>query len=242
MKITARSWLVALLLIVGVMAVLLTVRRRQQPSTTQGVTPAPVAVVPGAPLTVTSEPSGAANRYRALRDDPRPAVRKFAEFAAVANLYDLDPQIVGYIAQTNQHGRVSVVFDTPTHTVSVKSDRMDLVRHGTASTVAHMDRNHMAIRQWYQCTGTWSEEAALKETIAILERLGDAEALAQIQGGKHEVVAPRSTVRDPNGNQVQVTPFYRVRLKNEKGRDVIRAEYRMGSNGPAGLVDWWNWP
>jgi hypothetical protein len=52
----------------------------------------------GAPLTATSEPSGAADRFRALREDARPEVRKLGELAAAANLYNFDPTIVGFRA------------------------------------------------------------------------------------------------------------------------------------------------
>jgi hypothetical protein len=179
---------------------------------------------------------------RALHEDPRPEVQKFAQLAAVANLYNLDPTIVGWIARTNRNGKVSVVFDTPTHTVSVMGDRMNLVRSGMDSSVAHMDTNNTAATRFYQCTGTWTEEAAIKEAISILERTGDEKKLAMIKNGKHEVDAERLPARDPNGNQVEVTPFYTVHLKDETGEDRVRAQFRMGSNGPVGLVDWWNWP
>src|SRR5204862_1584144 len=81
---------------------------------------------------------------RVLHEDPRPEVQKFAQLAAVANLYNLDPTIVGWLARTNRNGKVSVVFDTPAHTVSVMGDRMDLVRSGMDSSVAHMDSNNTA--------------------------------------------------------------------------------------------------
>ncbi|HEY0551709.1 MAG TPA: hypothetical protein VGF13_19040, partial [Verrucomicrobiae bacterium] len=71
-------------------------------------------------------------------------MRKFAELATIANLYNFDPYIVDFVATTNRNGKVSVVFDTSTHTVSVIGGRIDLVRSGMDSSVAHMDTNHIA--------------------------------------------------------------------------------------------------
>jgi hypothetical protein len=121
-------------------------------------------------------------------------------------------------------------------------ERMDLVRSGMDSSGAPMDTNRTASRLFYQCTGKWTKEAAIAETIGILERLGDRQKLDMIKGGTHEVDMDSLTVRAPDGNQIEVTPFYTVHLKDAGGDDRVRAQFRMGTNGPAGLVDWWNWP
>lgn len=179
---------------------------------------------------------------RQLREDTRPEVRLFAELAAVANFHNLDTHVVEFEAKTNRYGAVRVTFSTPTHIVDVAGGKVMKAASGMDSVTAHMDTNHIAMKSWYQCTGTWTKEAAIRETVGILERLGDQKKLEMIKNGKHEARAEELNVRDPNGQSVQVTPFYTVSLLDEKGDRVVGAQFRMGSNGPAGLVDWWNWP
>lgn len=169
--------------------------------------------------------------------DPRPEVQLLYKMAMAANLYDFNPQIVGI--RTNAKPKL-IDVGTPTHGACLAGGRLErLYSYYNGSDTR---RKPEAANQWYRCTGKWSEVAAITETLEILRRLGDSEALAAIVGGRQKCEAYPLRVTTPDGNQMEVTPFYKVELSDKNGRTVVQAEFRMGTNGPAGLTDWYCWP
>jgi hypothetical protein len=72
--------------------------------------------------------------------------------------------------------------------------------------------------------------------------LGQSDALAQVTNGTHEYEAVEFDLRSPDGKIVKAAPFRKVTLNNPSGRMVVEAEFRMGTNGPAGVTSWYCWP
>ncbi len=181
--------------------------------------------------------STAETRKLQLPDDPRPEVQLLYRMAVAANLYNFNPEILGIRTNTKPK---TIDVGTPTHGACIAGGRLErLYSYYDGSDTR---RKPEAANDWYQSTGKWSEQAAIIETLEILRRLNDTEALDAISGGgqKCEAHSLRVTARD--GKQVEVTPFYRVELSNVNGRNVVQAEFRIGTNGPVGLTDWYCWP
>jgi hypothetical protein len=92
---------------------------------------------------------------------------------------------------------------------------------------------------WHKLTGTWTEQEAIAETRAILQRLGAKGTLASATVATYE--APALPVAGPDGKPVERTPFAHVYLHNTNGNMLVQAQYRLEASGP-GLVRWWHWP
>lgn len=157
------------------------------------------------------------------------------EFAVAARLYRFDPTISYYRSNTTSLDRVGL--ETPTHSA--------LFVRGVLRTVesfydsSDTDNKAQVVKQWYQCTGTWSEAAAIKETRDILRRLEKTNTLADVLAGWHEYKAEEVIVRQPDGKKVKVTPFPVVRMFHKDGALRVRVEFRMGTDGPAGVTCWY---
>ena len=63
-----------------------------------------------------------------------------------------------------------------------------------------------------------------------------------LEAKKHDYENEKMRVKTPAGDTVTVTPFPTVRLYDKTGRVRVKAEYRMGTNGPAGLTRWFYMP
>ena len=167
----------------------------------------------------------------ALPKDDRPEVKTLYNFANEISLYNFNPEII--VCQTNQKFREMEVA-TPTHSA-------EIVRGFVFSLHSHYDssdtRGHTnAMKEWYKCTGTWPEKDAVRETLDLLRRLGRTGVADVLAGGPHEFEAEPIRVPTPDGRMVKVTPFATIHF--HEGNNVLQAEYRMGSNGPAGLTRW----
>lgn len=181
--------------------------------------------------------SPAVTRKVQLPDDPRPEVQLLYRMAVAANLYNFSPEIVGI--RTNTKPKI-IDIGTPTHGACIAGGRLErLYSYYDGSDTR---RKPEGANDWYHCTGKWSEQAAIIETLEILRRLNDTEALNAIAGGGQKCEAYPLRIATPEGKQVEVIPFYRVELSNVNGRNVVQAEFRIGTNGPVGLTDWYCWP
>lgn len=163
--------------------------------------------------------------------DDRPEVQALYRFANAAKIFNFNPEIIA--CQTNQKMRL-MELATPTHDV-------EIVRGFTWFLASREDgsdtrANPAAVKDWYQCTGTWNEKAAVEETLAILKRLGREEIAGRLAEGSYEYEADSVRVLTPDGESVEVTPFAKIKLKSDS--IVLHAQYRMGTNGPAGLTRW----
>ena len=186
--------------------------------------------------TLTNEALGATNKWP---DDPRPAAQQFFQFAKAAQLYHFDPVVTYYKEELpTNHGKI-INVGTSTHETEILGGNL-------INAYSYRDRSHSSddypevMKEWYLCTGTWTEKEAVDETLAILQRLGDTETLRAVQIGRHEYHNGRYPATTPTGERVMVYPFPTVRLFDSSNHLRVIAEYRMGTNGPVGLVDWFH--
>lgn len=164
------------------------------------------------------------------------SISKAAALSRAAKLFNFDPSVTGFRAETNRAGW-HVVYNTPTHVVDVMRGRLNKLM---ALSDNSSPREREAIKRWHECTARWSEADAVQETKAILTRLGETGTLKDIASGRHEYQAVEITVSTPDGQKIKVAPFPTVRLYDANDVLRVKAEFRMGSNGVAGLTDWFH--
>jgi len=172
--------------------------------------------------------------------DSRPEVQTFYRFAEAANLYNFDPKIIALV--TNDSPSL-IDLGTPTHGASIFGGTGGVggKLHNVHSYFEGSDdrRKPEVADLWYQCTGTWTEAEAVAETYEILRKMGENELLKRLQAvNKHEFRNENYHVQTPDGKTIMVTPFPQVILYDETGGVSVKAEFRMGPNGPAGLTRW----
>ena len=170
-------------------------------------------------------------------DDPRTEVQLLYKLAKAADFYDFNPEIIYH--KNNDRPRM-IDLGTPTHGATITRGLVDRAYSYYAGSDTR--RKPEAANDWYQCTGKWSKEEAIAKTFKILERLGETSVLAKLYEGRGECESVEFSVLKPDGEQIKVTPFYNVALFDKSGRRIVRVEYRMGTNGLAGLTDWHYWP
>lgn len=164
------------------------------------------------------------------------SISKSAALARAAKLFNFDSSVTGFRVETNRAGW-HVVYNTPTHVVDVMRGRLNKLM---ALNDNSSPRDRAAVKRWHECTARWSEADAVQETKAILTRLGETETLKDIATGRHEYQAVEITVGTPDGQKIKVAPFPTVRLYDANDVLRVKAEFRMGSNGMAGLTDWFH--
>ncbi len=166
------------------------------------------------------------------------ASEKVLELTRAAKFYKYDPTILAYQEQTNRNGHY-VVFSTPSHAAQVLNGKVLKMMsfHDNSNADA---RDPDAAKSWYQCTGTWSEEEAVNETLELLKRLQDTNTLNAVAAGRREFKAVPISVTTPGGEKVRVSPFPTVRLYDADNILRVKAEYRAGATGVVGLTDWFN--
>lgn len=170
--------------------------------------------------------------------DNRSEVQTLYQFAKVANLYNFDPKIIAFLTNDNPS---LIDIGTPTHGVSFFGrGKIRGKLHLVASNYDGSDDRAKpdVAKQWYQCTGTWTEVEAVAATYEILLKMGETNLVNELKGfNEHEFENYEYNVETPDGRKITVTPFPRVTLY--KGGNVsVRAEFRMGTNGPVGLTRW----
>jgi hypothetical protein len=102
-------------------------------------------------------------------------------------------------------------------------------------------RNPGAAASWYQATGTWSEDEAVRETFRLMEEVGIPTNIVV----RHRFHASAMTVSDPSGASVRVRPFYSVQMCSSSDDDYsyfLGVEYRMGNTPPGKVTEWFSWP
>ena len=162
----------------------------------------------------------------------RPWIEKLSDFATKGNLYNYNPELVGWRQETNRVGWW-VNLQTKSHNAEFYNGKLIVV----ASLYDGSDerRRPEVMDEWYRCTARWSEKEAVETTIAILRNLGDTGRLAEALKAPVEYRAPTLQLKAPDGTTVEATPFPKVSIG-----DLVSAEYRMGSTGVLGLVRWFN--
>jgi len=172
---------------------------------------------------------------------PPKFIAEVNRFIAAANpfggLKEIKPEEV--LGVNNDGGRFT--FATKTHlaeffTKGLKEPRLhNFIATEDASNPVLPPREKVeAQRQWYKATGKWSEDAALAETLRIVSALQMPIVVA-----KHEAKAHKFRLKNPQGEMVEVTPFYSVELFDAAGHRLVSAEFRMGESGPGQLTTWW---
>lgn len=171
-----------------------------------------------------------------LIEVPPGLIAELNRFIALARPYGLEGPITPVdITYVTNHPKNEVIFETKTHLAEFFGTRLHhfLAMHDMSNPVADPETKKEAMNKWYQATAPWTEKEALEETHRILERLG-----IRASWEKQESRPFTITVRNPQGEAVQVTPFYSVTLEGPKG--TIMAEFRMGQSGRGRLTEWFN--
>lgn len=99
-------------------------------------------------------------------------------------------------------------------------------------------RKPEAMNDWYRSTGKWSESEAIGQTLRLAQALGHQTNRV----ARTEVVAVPMHVKDPSGAEVVVTPFYKVDLYTTDDSRLLGVEYRVGTEPPGKVTEWFNWP
>ena len=94
--------------------------------------------------------------------------------------------------------------------------------------------------EWKNGTGKWDERQMIDETFRILRELDYAETLAATSRAPRQFIPQPWRVTTSDGELQIIYPFAKVILYDEAGNRRVIAEYRMGSNGSVGLVDWFS--
>ena len=104
-------------------------------------------------------------------------------------------------------------------------------------------RNPESMSTWYRSTGQWTEQEAVDQTMRMLERLG----VPASRVAKHRFRPSTMTVKNPAGETVRVTPFYRVDVYDKTDVDdadagFLYVEYRMDQSPPGKVTRLSMWP
>ena len=182
--------------------------------------------------------------------DSRPEVQAIYAFAKVVKPYRFDPTVNS--GGQSKSAQVVEFFDTPTHIIYVdaKSRRLDKFASKfdrLGSMVVYSD----ATDDWGDATGQWDQPQMIAETFRILRDLGPtyAETLKAVSQGRSEVKLYEWRIQTTDGQFKIIYPFATVKLYDTKvpvgsGDDYqtprVTAQYRMGPDGPVGLVDWFS--
>lgn len=166
-------------------------------------------------------------------------ISELNRFITSARPYGLDRliQTQDVVYFTNSH-KTHMIVQTKTHIATFFDYKLNqlLATYDSSNPVAEPERKREAQRQWYQATAKWSREEALAETQRIMQALG----IGGVQWESTNVEPFTLAVKNPQGEQITVTPFYTVKL--DAPHNTLRAEFRMGESGPGRLTDWFAWP
>jgi hypothetical protein len=172
---------------------------------------------------------------------PTALLNEFNRFVGLVKPYGLDepikPEDILHVVPDRPGPKARITLATKTHLAEI--DRHNNLRffyatYDRSNPVALPEAKREAMKNWYQATGKWSPEEALAETYRIMERLG-----IRIKVGRYEVDAPRWKAKNPQGDTVEVTPFYMVKLYSTNDSMIIDAEFRVTESGPGRLTMWW---
>ncbi|MCI0744404.1 MAG: hypothetical protein L0Y58_03260 [Verrucomicrobia subdivision 3 bacterium] len=172
---------------------------------------------------------------------PPALLNELNRFVTLVRPYGLDepikPEDILHVEPDRVGPKARMVLATKTHLAEI--DRHNLLRffyatYDRSNPVAEPEAKQEAMRKWSQATGKWSPEEALAETYRIMERLG-----IRFKVSRYDVDAPKLRMKNPQGDTVEVTPFYMIKLYDTNDSMVIDAEFRIGELGPGRLTMWW---
>lgn len=175
--------------------------------------------------------------------DSRAEVKSLYQFAKAGKFYQFDPIVTAY--RDEESMRFTKSIGTATHDAEVDTRNQRLISFYSYRDRSSSLRDYPGVTDdWANATGKWHERQMVEETFRILRELGYTETLKAVSQGRHEFVVEPWRVNLPEGGFKIVYPFAKVKLygptvpgiPNEWPR--VTAEYRMGPDGPVGLVDW----
>jgi hypothetical protein len=221
----------------AIVAVLLFLRRpageRPQPTNDKALSTTREARSNSVPLSVNETATNSVSV-------PPVILSEINRFITAANPHGVEQIKLGDVLGVSDDGR-RFMLETKTHLAEFFTKGLVVPRlhhfiamQDASNPVAKPEGKRDAMRQWYKATGQWSNEEALAETYRIMERLG-----IQFNATRYEVDAPKLGVKDPQGRNVEVTPFYMVKLYNANDTMVLDAEFRVSEAGPGRLTMWW---
>ena len=171
--------------------------------------------------------------------DPRPEVKAFYQFAAAAKLYRFDPVVTYLKDEEFPHFAKAIGTSTYEAQLDTRSKRI-------VSMYSYRDRSHSmtdypgVTDEWASGIGAWNRQQMVDETFRILRDLGYTETLAAVSQGRQSFDPQPWRVKLPGGGETIIYPFAIVKLFDANAQARVTAEYRMGPNGPVGLVDWYS--
>lgn len=226
------------LLVIAALAVLIAVFSRRASVQTKNLADTnPVIQIMQAPTNSAPAPESQTNHAEIAPE----LLHEFNRFIILAKPYGLDepikPQEI-IAAEPDRVGpKARMALATKTHLAEIDRHnhlRFFISNFDHSNPVAEPEAKRDAMKKWYQATGKWSGEEALAESYRIIERLGISLTVA-----RYEIEAPKLAMKNSQGERVEVTPFYKVKLFNAKDSMVIDAEFRVGESGPGRLTMWW---
>lgn len=100
------------------------------------------------------------------------------------------------------------------------------------------DPNRMA--SWAQATNSWTKEEATNTFFSVLKSIGLTETDLKGAGAvRLEYEAEPFEVRGSNGKLMEVTPFHKVRLREEDATTVIAARFRYDPEAKRWELTFW---
>ena len=170
-------------------------------------------------------------------DDARPEAKVFYQFARVAHLYNFEPNVTCDKDEDFPHFRKA--GGTATHEA-----QLDTRNNRIVALYSYRDRSASlkdypgVTDDWKNRTGKWNKQQMIDATFRILRALGYTEVLAATSRGYRRFTPQPWRITTPEGGFKIIYPFAKVMLYDEASNRRVIAEYRMGPNGPVGLVDW----
>jgi hypothetical protein len=226
-------------LAMAVLAVVLVLALRRQPAEPISETASNREPRRKTPIVFTGSMSQAAATNRENLEVPDALISEANKFITLTKPYGLDRPIRSEdVIYVTNRGKSQTMFETKTHIVEFTGSKMHnfLATLDSSNPVAKPQEKQEARNKWYQATGAWTTDEALAETQRIMQTLG----LGGVQWESTNVEPFTLQLRNPQGEQVTVTPFYRVTLRAP--HNTLTAEFRMGQSGPGRITEWYVWP
>lgn len=175
--------------------------------------------------------------------DSRAEVQSFYKFAKVTSFYKFDPIVTAY--RDEQFTRLTKSVGTATHDAEIDTRDQRVIHFYSHRDRSGSLRDYPGVTDdWANATGKWHERQMVEETFRILRELGYTETLKAVSQGRHEFTVEPWRVKLPEGGFKIVLPFAKVKLYGPEvpgdSPPRVTAEYRMGPDGPVGLVDWYS--
>jgi hypothetical protein len=170
-------------------------------------------------------------------DDPRPEAKTFIQFARMARPYNFEPNVI--YDKDEEFPQFRKAVGTSTHEAQIDTRNNRIVSFYSYRDRSASLKNYPGVSEgWKNGTGQWDSRQMINETFRILRELGYTDTLAATSRGYRHFITQPWRVTAPDGEFQIIYPFAKVMLYDEFGNRRVIAEYRMGPDGPVGLVDW----